>query len=222
MRAIELGAGMVELDCQLTRDGAVAVIHDETLDRTTNGRGPVRSKSLSEIKSLDAGSWFSPEFAGEEVLTLEETIEILRGRAALNLEMKGDDEPGRLELQCFGIVSSYRFLEQTVFSSFSARRIRTLRDLSSEARVGVLMDAAASWADAFSRARELSAEAVHPERSLVDDRAVSEAHRRGLEVRVWPVNRLDDMGALIAAGVDGIFTDYPERLLRLRDRPDVP
>src|ERR671939_679927 len=78
VRAIELGADMVELDCQMTRDGAVVVIHDEELDRTTNGRGRVRDHTLRELKTLDAGRWLGPEFAGEEILTLEEAIELLR------------------------------------------------------------------------------------------------------------------------------------------------
>lgn len=206
---------MVEIDCQLTRDGAVVVIHDETLDRTTSGSGPVCERTLRDLKALDAGSWFSPLFAGEEILTLEETVTILRGRVGLNLEMKGDDQPGRLEIACVGILVSLRFFEQTVFSSFSLRRMRTLRDVSPEARVGVLMDAGTAWTDGFALAEELEAEALHPERSLVAPQQVASAHHRGLEVRVWPVNRAAEMESLLAAGVDGIFTDYPERLLPL-------
>ena len=163
-----------------------------------------------------------PTKSANTLCTLEEAIEILSGRVGLNLEMKGDDEPGRLELQCFGIVSNFRFVNQTVFSSFSLRRMRALRDLSPEARVGVLMEAGASFPEAFSLAGELSAEAIHPERSLVDSNTVSEAHRHGLQVRVWPVNRIEEMEGLVAAGVDGIFTDFPERLLRFRDRISGP
>src|SRR5436309_8381837 len=113
LRAIELGADMVELDCQITRDGAVVVIHDETLVRTTNGRGRVRDHTLKEIKRLDAGSWFRREFAGEEVLTLEEAVAILRGRVQLNLEIKGVDPPGRLEIQSVSIVRRLRFSRVT-------------------------------------------------------------------------------------------------------------
>jgi glycerophosphoryl diester phosphodiesterase len=216
VRAIALGADMVELDCQMTRDGAVVVIHDETVERTTNGRGRVRDHTLKEIKALDAGSWFGREFAGEEVLTLEEAIEILRGRAALNLEIKGESPPGRLEIQCVGIVGSMRFSRETVFSSFSQPRMRLVRDLSDDARLAVLADAGESWSAAFAFADEIGAEAVHPERSLVSAAAVREAHVRGLEVRVWSVNRRSEMESLAALGVDGIFTDFPERLLRLR------
>ena len=205
---------MVELDCQMTRDGAVVVIHDERLDRTTNGEGRVRDHSLREIKALDAGSWFRKEFAGEEVLTLEEAIELLRGHVELNLEIKGEDAPGRLEIQCVGIVRSLRFFSQTVFSSFSAARMRLVRDLGDDARIGVLVDAGAPWREALDFARDLGAEAMHPERSLASVATVAEAHRRNLEVRVWSVNRQPEIDALVALGIDGIFTDYPERLLR--------
>ena len=206
---------MVELDCQITRDGAVVVIHDETLERTTNGRGRVRDHTLKEIKALDAGSWFGREFAGEEVLTLEEAVEVIRGRVELNLEIKGVDPPGRLEIQCVGVVRSLRFSRETVFSSFSSPRMRLVRDLADEARIGVLVDAGEPWTPAFALATELGAEAIHAERSLVSTTAIGEAHRRGLELRVWSVNRPSEMESLAVLGVDGIFTDFPERLLPL-------
>jgi len=214
LRAIELGADMVELDCQMTRDGAVVVIHDDRLDRTTSGSGRVRDRTLREIKALDAGSWFSAEFANEEILTLEEVIELLRGHVELNLEIKGEDAPGRLEIQCVGIVRSLRFSSQTVFSSFSAPRMRLVRDLADDARIGVLVDKGASWAGALDFARDIAAEAMHPQRSLASAATLAEAHERGLEVRAWAVNRPADIDALVALGIDGIFTDFPERLLR--------
>ena len=214
LRALELGADMVELDCQMTSDGAVVVIHDDRLDRTTSGKGRVRDHTLREIKALDAGSWFAQGFAGEEVLTLEEVIEILRGHVEMNLEIKGEDAPGRLEIQCVGIVQSLRFFSQTVFSSFSTARMSLVRDLADDARIGVLVDAGASWTAALDFARDIAAEAMHPERSLASSATVADAHRQGLEVRVWAVNRQPEMDALVALGVDGIFTDFPERLLR--------
>src|SRR5438105_4527494 len=213
LRAIELGADMVELDCQRTRDGAVVVIHDETLDRTTTGKGRVRDRTLKEIKALDAGSWFGAEFAGEEVLTLEEAVDLLRGQVELNLEIKGEDAPGRLEIQCVGIVRSLRFFDRTVFSSFTPARMRLVRDLGEDARIGILVDRGGSWNAALALAAELGGEAIPPERTLVRAATVPEAHRLSLEVRTWPVNRPNDIVSLAALGVDGIFSDYPERLL---------
>lgn len=215
-RAIELGADMVELDCQLTRDGEVVVIHDDTLDRTTTGRGAVAVRTLAEIRALDAGSWFSPQFAGERVPTLAEVVDCLRGKVALNLEMKGEADPGTLEVQCLGILRSLRYFSDTVFSSFSARRVRAVREFSAEARIGILVDDAAAWKAGLALGAELGAEAVHPERRVASAATVAQAHDRGLEVRVWPVNRASEMSSLAAMGVDGIFTDYPDRLLRAR------
>ena len=213
LRAIELGADMIELDCQMTRDGAVVVIHDETLDRTTTGRGRVRDHTLKEIKALDAGSWFSRKFAGEEVLTLEEAIDLLRGQVELNLEIKGEASPGRLEIQCVGIVRSLRFFAQTVFSSFTPARMYLVRDLGEDARIGILVDRGASWSAALALARELRAEAMHPQRTVAKAAAVEQAHGLGFEVRAWPVNRAEDIAGLAAIGIDGLFSDYPERLL---------
>ena len=215
LRAIELGADMVELDCQVTRDGAVVVIHDETLDRTTNGRGRVRDHTLRELKALDAGRWFGAEFAGEEILTLEQAIEILRGKVELNLEIKGEDAPGRLEIQCVGIVRSLRFFDATVFSSFSPARMRLVRDLADDARIGVLMDDGTDWNAGLHLAAELEAEALHPARSLASRAAFERAHDNDREVRIWPVNRASEMAELVAMGVDGIFSDFPDRLLHL-------
>jgi glycerophosphoryl diester phosphodiesterase len=206
---------MVEVDCQLTRDGVPVILHDETLERTTSGTGRLSEKTLREVQSLDAGSWFSPHFVGERIPTLEEAVECLRGKVALNLELKGDDDPGRLELECLGILSSYRFLDQTVFSSFSPRRMGALRERSPRARIGILIDSGRRWVRGVRLAVELRAEALHPERSAIRPERVAEAHGLGLEVRVWPVNRAADMERLVAAGVDGIFTDYPERLQHL-------
>ena len=222
VKAVELGADMIEIDCQLTRDGAAVILHDETLERTTTGRGPVRDRTLREIRALDAGSWFAPAFAGERLPTLEETIEILRGKTSLNLELKGDDEPGRLELHCLGILASYGYLGDTVFSSFSTRRMRVLRDCSPAARIGILVESARQWTSGLVLAAELAAEAVHPELSFVRPALVAEAHERGLEVRVWSVNRPKDIERLAAWGVDAIFTDHPERVLRVQRAHGAP
>jgi glycerophosphoryl diester phosphodiesterase len=110
-------------------------------------------------------------------------------------------------------VRSLRFFAQTVFSSFTPARMRLVRDLGEDARIGVLADRGGSWTAAVALAEELGAEAIHPERTLVRPATVSDAHRLGLEVRAWPVNRPSDIVSLAALGLDGIFSDYPERLL---------
>jgi glycerophosphoryl diester phosphodiesterase len=207
-RAIELGAPMIEVDCRLTRDGAVVLLHDDTLERTTNGRGRVEELSLREVRALDAGSWFGRAFRGEPVPTLEELLECVGDAAALNLELKGDADPGRLELAVLGIVASYGFLPRVVFSSFSRRRMRALRERSARARIGILLDAGDRWEEGLDLAAELGAEALHPEISLVRPRRVAQAHARGLEVRVWPVSRKREIERLSAWGVDALFCDF--------------
>src|SRR6185436_6792522 len=106
----------------------------------------------------DAGAWFGRAFAGEPVPTLDEAVECVRGRVGMNLELKGDDAPCRLEILALGTLRSLRYFDQTVFSSFSVRRMRALRDLSPEARIGILLDAGGRWQDALALAHELEAE----------------------------------------------------------------
>jgi glycerophosphoryl diester phosphodiesterase len=216
-RAIEVGADMVELDCQLTRDGAVVVIHDETLDRTTSGEGPVAEHTLAEIRSLDAGTWFAPEFAGVTVPTLDEAVDVLRGAAELNLELKGERGAGALEEACLEILRQHDFLAPTVFSSFSSARMQTVRRMAPAARTAVLLDDDAALEAALALAGEISAEALHPARLLALPALISAAHGRGLAVRVWPVNERREAERLVRLGVDGLFSDYPERLEGLAD-----
>jgi len=102
-----------------------------------------------------------------------------------------------------------------VFSSFEPARMRLVRDLAEDARIGVLMDDDLPWQSGLDFAAELGAEALHPARKLAVPAAIARAHENGLEVRVWSVNRPAEMEALVAIGVDGIFSDFPDRLLHL-------
>src|SRR5687767_11097323 len=118
-KAIEAGADMVELDCQLSRDGHVVVFHDEHLRRTAGVRGTLRSKTLEQLKALDIGRWRKASFQGEKILTLEEALETLAGRVDLCLEIKNypNSLPG-IELKILFILSHYEYLDRTIISSF--------------------------------------------------------------------------------------------------------
>lgn len=212
-RAIELGADMIETDAQLSRDGVVFLCHDETLNRTTNGRGEVAHRTAAELKRLDAGSWFDTAFRKERIPTLEEAILAIRGRVSLNVELKtGHDAPGLLERETIGLLASHRILDDTVISSFSGRRIRAARQISPRARLAVLVERRSRLPRAFELARELRAEAIHPWKNLVTRDFVRKAHGRGLAIRAWSVNTPAEIERLRALGVDGIVTDFPERV----------
>jgi len=213
-RAAELGAPMVELDAQLTRDGEVVVIHDFTLDRTTDGTGAVRDRTLAEIRRLDAGRWFDPGFAGERVPTLAEVLAAVP--LGVNVELKPVGEDG-LEACALEVVESAGALARVVFSSFDLGILERLRARSRSAAIGLL------WEDdtitqALQCANRVAATALHLRKDALHDATIATVAAAGLRVRVWTVNDQAEMEALVAAGVDAVFTDYPERFLQIHPR----
>jgi glycerophosphoryl diester phosphodiesterase len=215
VKALDLGADMIEFDVQLTRDDVAIVFHDETLERTTNGSGRVSETDFSTISRLDAGSWFGASFADHEVPTLEEVLGLLAGRAMLNIELKPDARVEQLVRRVVTAVARFEQFEAAIFSSFQAGALRSLRRLVPDARVGVLCQRG-ELASALALADELGAVALHPAAAMVDTDLVREAHARKLVVYPWTVNEPGEIALLRALGVDGIFTDHPDRVARPR------
>jgi glycerophosphoryl diester phosphodiesterase len=212
--ALDLGAAAIELDCQLSADGELVVIHDETLERTTNGRGPVGDRTAAELAVLDAGAWFAPEFRGERIPRLADVLAQLRGRATLNVEIKSARDLGVIEAKLAAVVQAEDARDWVVFSSFHPEAVRAMRTVAPWARLGVLCDRDPR-PDFFALAADVNAELLIPGRRWVDARVVEEAHVRGLRVWVWTVNEPGEMRRLLALGVDAIFSDYPERFAGL-------
>jgi glycerophosphoryl diester phosphodiesterase len=215
-RALELGVDMIELDVQLTRDGQLVVLHDRTLGRTVAGAGPVRERTLAELQALDAGSWFDVRWAGATVPSLAEVLAWTAGRAELNVEIKSPAEDwAPTAAALVALLTASGRLRETIISSFAMGALAAVRARSGAARLGVLWqttDFTPMWAEAEA----LAAVAVHPLWTLVDAAFVAEARTRGRQVLVWTVNDADAIADLIAMGVDGIISDFPERLPRLR------
>ncbi len=202
--ACDAGADMCELDVQLSRDGAVVVIHDDTVDRTTNGRGAVAELTLAELKSLDAGR-------GERIPTLEEVFATTAGRCGLNVELK---IPG-LEPQVAEIMRKYDAIETSMVSSFDWGALEAMRTIAPEIRAGVLAEKKPERM--LEAAARLHAYAVNPRFDLATPDFCIAAHARGFKVLVWTVDRPEQMRALIDAGVDGIMTNYPDRMRSVLD-----
>lgn len=211
-RALELGADALEFDVALTRDGVPVVIHDDTLDRTTNGHGPVEEALWADIARLDAGSWKN---LPTPVPTLAEVLEAFAPRTLLNLEIK--ESPRRAEIvdACLEAVHRHDALSRVVFSSFDHDALRLLRHLSPAARIGVLSEGT-GFDKAMRCAAEIAAENVHPPVLLVTPELVRAAHAAGLRVWTWTANSEAVIAKAIAAGADGLFSDYPERVVAAR------
>lgn len=208
-RAAEIGAHMVELDVQLTRDGQPVVIHDWTLNRTTSGRGSVRRRSLAEITTLDAGSWFDAAFAGTHVPTLAEVFAAIPLRVNVELKARANDGLERAVLE---VVEGAGALRRVVFSSFEPASLRRMRALSAAADLAVLW-AGRGVGRALALADSVRATSVHLRKGVATAAAIERARAAGLGVRVWTVNAAVDFARLVAAGADAVFTDYPERFL---------
>jgi glycerophosphoryl diester phosphodiesterase len=207
--AAEAGAAMCELDVQVARDGALVVIHDETVDRTTDGRGRVAGLTLGELKRLDAGVRFDARFAGERIPALNEVFDALGDRCALNLELKSE----RADAPVCEMVRARQAYENVVVSSFDWDALQRVKTLDPAIRIGVLGKRRGNAMIAAARA--LGAYAINPRYDLCSAELVTEARRHGLKVLVWTVDEPALMRRMIANGVDGIMSNYPERVSSL-------
>ncbi len=206
--AIAQGADMIEIDLHATRDGAIVVTHDEELSGL-GGVGEIAAASLEEIRSLDAGD-------GEVVPTLDEVLDAFGERIAFNLEIKRgtrSDYAGLEEAALFE-VRERGLLDRTLFSSFYDPVLGRLRAQCPEARLALLVSRRFPHG-ALDRARALGAEALNPEATLADAPLVEAAHGDGLAVYVFTVDAEDAMRRFLELGVDGLFTNHPDRMRRL-------
>jgi glycerophosphoryl diester phosphodiesterase len=204
--AVELGADGLELDIHLSRDGIPVVIHDESLERTTNGRGHVSDASLEQLQQLDAGGWFSPDFMGESLPTLAEVLSVFSGKLRLNLELK-EFSAGVAVLSLLRQHSD----AEVVISSFDYDLLKGLRSLAETLPLAVLFDDG-NWQQAVRLANEISACAFHPADNLVCHRMVAACRKLALPVSVWTVDRAEQARSLVRMGVSGLFTNDPGAL----------
>jgi glycerophosphoryl diester phosphodiesterase len=210
-RALDAGAPAVECDVQRTRDGRLIVIHDQTVDRTTDGRGTVAALTFEEIRRLDAGLWFGPAFAGERVPALDEVLGLVRDRAFVFLEIKnGPMFYEGIEAQVADALRRYGMLEAALVMSFDHPAVRTMRAAAPDVATAVIYTG--RLADARGAARAVDADALCPGWSLLTAGVVAEAHDAGLGVFPWTVDEEAAMRRCLAWGVDGV-TSNDVRLL---------
>ena len=220
-RAVALGAGFIETDLRLTRDARFVAIHDEMLDRTTNGHGEVQQHTLAELEALDAGHWFDRDFHGERIPTLEQILDFGRKHdVVFYLEVKYETAMGMHH----ALVATLRRTEsaaRTIVISFDPGALKSLRELDASIMTGLLVDRGAPADSAVRKATEAGARQLCAHHSIATPQLVDEAHRAGLQIVVWTVNELSDMRRVIAAGADGIMTDLPDRLRAMIEAPDM-
>lgn len=225
-RALELGAGMIELDVHLTADGIPVVIHDATLSRTSDGKGAVSDLPLESVRRLSAGEWYGGSFREEGIPTLEEVYELVGDRAEINVEIKG--EPEETADGALGVVNGAGAIERTLFSSFDPRALERIRGSSASARLALLIgpgsladpdtplsgDPGARVLAHVARWAPLRLEGVSLHRLLASAGLVEALHERNLRVYVYTVDGLGLVRAMERMEVDGVFANDPAPLLR--------
>jgi glycerophosphoryl diester phosphodiesterase len=216
-RALDLGVDLVEIDVHATRDGHLVVLHDATVDRTTDGYGAVRDMTLAEARRLSAGRWFAPSFAGERVPTLAEVLELTRRRVPLLVEVK----PRGISGLVIETVRDLRAMEDVILQSFHPASVREVRELERRIPAALLVGRVpvghTRWRgrSLVKKALQVGANALALSHLAATRSLVDEVHRRAMSLWVWTVDEEIAMQKMIQIGADGVITNHPERLHRL-------
>jgi glycerophosphoryl diester phosphodiesterase len=213
-RAIEQGCRAIELDVHLTRDGELIVCHDETIDRTTDGTGYIRDQTLFSLQQRDAGSWFSDEFQGTRLPTLDEVLEICHDEILINIEIKNIPFIYKgIEEKTLQTIRHFGFLENTIISSFDHHALLRVQYLQPNMKLGVLLANHLIDPWGYLKNAKLHAYSIHPLYTVIDDEFVLQSHKYGYQVFPFTVDERKVYQDLKMLGVDGVFTNIPLRFL---------
>lgn len=207
---LEQGCEGIELDVHLSADGELVVIHDHTLDRTTDRQGAIAEKTLAEIKEADAGSWYSEAYKGEKVPTLAEVFDLVPASVMINIEIKA---PGNgMEQKLADFLSERGRIDNVVTSSFDHKSVRRLKLIEPKAKIGLLYANNLLDPTAYARSFDVEVYSLHPHFRAIDAEDVAKAVENGLKVYPYTANEVHDFKELNEKGVSGIITDFPGRL----------
>lgn len=204
-KAIQLGVDMIELDARLTMDSEVVVFHDDRLKRLTNNPGYVYHKILDELKRLKVQE-------GEIIPSLRESLLYINRRAKVNIELKGNGNLAKKvaeKIDDFIVEQDWDY-KDFIFSSFSPQVLKKLNGLNPELRLGVIKRKFPLYA--LKLAQEVNAYSVHLDYRVINKKIVAKAHGLELNIYVWTVNDEKFIEGLKKSGVDGIFSDYPDKI----------
>jgi len=217
--AIDHRADAIEFDVKLSSDNQVVVIHDSSVDRTTNGAGKVANLSLSSLQKLDAGSKFSNEFAGERIPTLINVFERFGKQILMNVELTNYSTPfDGLVSEVVELVKFFKLENHVIFSSFLSKNLNNSQKLLPEVPCGLL--AYSGWMGYFQRRNgwKKKFQALHPKISDVDQNLVSDVHTARKRIHVWTVNGEENLRKMLDLKVDGVITDDPGKLRRILEQ----
>ena len=224
-KALEFGVDYVELDVHLTKDDSVIVIHDATVDRTTNGKGKVRDLTLEQLKKLDAGSKFNKDFVGEKLPLLTEVLQAVNGKSKVMIEIKkGDDYYPGIEKKVLDIIKSNHGEKWCEMHTFHDKVLENWLVIDKTipiykllvGQVGPLYyDDGFKWGSVVDKWKGKGVTGISPKENFASSSFIDKIHKAGMITYIWTVNDETAMKELIEKGADGIISNFPDKALRL-------
>ena len=219
---IRRGADLLEMDVQLSSDNEVVVMHDTSVDRTTDGSGLVRDLPWKKLKTFDAGIWFGPDYTKQNIPSLSDVIGRFRDRKTTKkhlisfvVELKTvRGSGGSLADAVVALLSRENFADRCFIISFDAVALQEVRSAHKTIPTGLLFSEETEEGR-IAQAKTIGAQAIFPRKTWVSSRGVSAAHKAGLSVGTWTCNTKNEMKRMLTCGVDAIATNYPDRLRSL-------
>lgn len=224
-KAIDLGADMVELDVLLSKDGRVVVLHDETLDRTTDGEGPIQDHTWEELSKLDAGTWFTEKFggedyAGEPLPLLGEALDLMKDKILVNVEIKTEayspELEGSIAQKTLALIHDRDLEDQVIISSFDSRILAQVRQLDGDIHTATLYhDGTHPELDPKAITEEVGSNGFNMAFKYLKADVVEACHKAGLPLAIYTVNSETPMRYALGLGADALFTNYPDKMMKV-------
>lgn len=213
-KAVKMGSDGIELDVQLSKDGHVVIIHDTTVNRTSNGNGKVKGLTLKQLKELDFGSWFSKDFKNETICTLEEVFNYLKDWDGLiNVEIKKEWlQFNSIEKKVAELIAKFDMRNRTIVSSFSTLSVLKIKRIDKDIKTGILYSSSTKRFVWF--AKFFKVDAIHPWYQNVNKDMKKVAVKNNLKINTYTVDNPDEMKKLADLGVNGIITNVPDVALK--------
>lgn len=222
-QAVAMKADGIETDVHLSKDEKVLICHDETVNRTTNGNGPIQNLTFEELKAFDAGSWFAPEFSKERIPSLEDLLKLVsKTDLTLNIELKTDKVlyPG-IEDKVLALLKEYDLVDQTMISSFNFQSLSKVKALLPELATAALIQEPQKTVNFWEQMSALKVTAIHPCHLYLTSDIIGEAQKRGVQVNAWTPNQPEEIRRLLKLQTHGAITDFPDKaqqILKTRAR----
>lgn len=214
-KALEFNADGIETDVHLSKDGEIVICHNYTVDETSNGKGFVDELTLAELKAMDFGSYFSKGFSGVTLPTLSELLDVVKGMALINIEIKPPRTNNDLVKKVVEEIHKYGIEKNSIVSCFNPECIRQVKEIDKNIKTALLYedDELGNEIMTFGVAKycqQLNADAAHPHRKLITHKEILELHNLGMAVNPWTVNLEEDIVRLTEWGCDALISDVPD------------